>query len=170
MASPDLLLVVDDSEAEREIMALTLGAAFPDAKIRLAAHTLLAAQMCKTQGFDCVLTDYNMPDMDGVTVASELRAEAAYLPIVLMTSVGDEMLAAEALRRGISDYIPKSRITTESIRRRARDLAGGGGHDGRRHRWRPRPADRAPALTCASATSSRPPSCSAPPRRRCWPP
>jgi light-regulated signal transduction histidine kinase (bacteriophytochrome) len=117
MASPDLLLVVDDSEAEREIMALTLGAAFPDAKIRLAAHPLLAAQMCKTQGFDCVLTDYNMPDMDGVTLASELRAEAAYLPIVLMTSVGDEMLAAEALRRGISDYIPKSRITTESIRR-----------------------------------------------------
>jgi light-regulated signal transduction histidine kinase (bacteriophytochrome) len=34
-----------------------------------------------------------------------------------MTSVGDEMLAAEALRGGLSDYIPKSRITTDSIQR-----------------------------------------------------
>jgi light-regulated signal transduction histidine kinase (bacteriophytochrome) len=58
-----------------------------------------------------------MPDMDGVTLAGELRADYAYLPIVLMTSVGDEMLAAEALRSGASDYIPKSRVTVESIRR-----------------------------------------------------
>jgi signal transduction histidine kinase len=116
-ASPRSLLVVDDSEAEREIMALTLGAAFPTAEIRSAAHPLVATRMCAEQGFDCVLTDYNMPDMDGVTLAGELRAASAYLPIILMTSVGDEMLAAKALRSGISDYLPKSRITAESIRR-----------------------------------------------------
>ena len=53
-----------------------------------------------------------MPQMDGVMLAAELKAISTYLPIILMTSVGDEMLAAEALRGGISDYIPKSRITT----------------------------------------------------------
>jgi light-regulated signal transduction histidine kinase (bacteriophytochrome) len=58
-----------------------------------------------------------MPDMDGLTLAGELRAAFAYMPIVLMTSVGDEMLAAEALRNGASDYLPKSRITAQSIRR-----------------------------------------------------
>jgi light-regulated signal transduction histidine kinase (bacteriophytochrome) len=58
-----------------------------------------------------------MPDMDGLTLARELRAADPYLPIVLMTNVGDEMLAAEALRSGASDYIPKSRVTTESIQR-----------------------------------------------------
>ena len=76
--------------------------------------------MCAEQDFDCVILDYNMPDMDGHNLASELRRRPAYLPIVLMTSVGDEMLAAEALRSGISDYIPKSRITAESIRRTSR--------------------------------------------------
>ena len=116
-ASPRLLLVVDDSEAEREIMALTVGAAFPGAEVRSADHPLLARRMCAEQDFDCVLTDYNMPQMDGVMLAGALREGAAYLPIVLMTSVGDEMLAAEALHSGISDYIPKSRITVESIRR-----------------------------------------------------
>jgi signal transduction histidine kinase len=117
IATPQSLLVVDDSEAEREIMLLTLGAAFPAAEMSSAAHPLIARQMCADRQFDCVLTDYNMPDMDGVALAGELIAASAYLPIVLMTSVGDEMLAAKALRSGISDYLPKSRITTESIRR-----------------------------------------------------
>jgi signal transduction histidine kinase len=117
MTSPQSLLVVDDNEAEREIMALTLAAVFPEADIRRAAHPHLAREMCDEQDFECVIVDYNMPDMDGMALAGELRAASAYLPIILMTSVGDEMLAAEALRSGISDYIPKSRITAESIRR-----------------------------------------------------
>ncbi|MDB5465173.1 MAG: Phytochrome, two-component sensor histidine kinase [Phenylobacterium sp.] len=115
--TPKSLLVVDDSKAEREIMLLTLGAAFPAAEVLTAAHPLMAKQMCADRRFDCVLTDYNMPDMDGVALAGELIAATAYLPIILMTSVGDEMLAAKALRSGISDYLPKSRITTESIHR-----------------------------------------------------
>lgn len=117
MPSPQSLLVVDDSEAERELMALTLGAAFPSADIQRAPHAAPAREMCRDHPFDCVLLDYNMPDIDGLMLADELRAGSAYLPIILMTNVGDEMLAAEALRRGVSDYIPKSRITAASIRR-----------------------------------------------------
>lgn len=117
MPQPQSLLVVDDIETEREIMALTLGAVFPNADIRRAAHPFLARQMCAERDFDCVLVDYDMPDMDGVRLSVELRAASAYLPIILVTSVGDEMLAAEALRSGVSDYLPKSRLTAESIRR-----------------------------------------------------
>lgn len=117
MPSPRSVLVVDDSDAEREIVALTIGAAFPDAEVSLAAHPAAAREMCAQDSYDCVILDYNMPQTDGVTLAAELKVQATYLPIILMTSVGDEMLAAEALRSGISDYIPKSRITADSIRR-----------------------------------------------------
>jgi signal transduction histidine kinase len=110
------LLFVDDSEAEREIMALTLDAAFPGAAIRPVSEPSTVRQICADQSFDCVLLDYNMPVMDGLTLARQLRAANAYLPIILVTSVGDEMLVAEALRSGVSDYITKSRITAESIR------------------------------------------------------
>lgn len=111
------LLVVDDSESDRELMVLTLTAAFPDAEIHAADHPHVALQMCAAQNFDCVLTDHNMPDMDGVALCSELRGAHPHLPIILMTSVGDEMLAVEAMRNGCSDYVPKSRVTSESIRR-----------------------------------------------------
>jgi signal transduction histidine kinase len=117
MAARQSLLIVDDSEAERRLMALTLCAAFPEADVLSAAHPALAKEMCATQAFDCVLMDYNMPDMDGLMLAHQLRAEHRYMATVLMTSFGDEMLAAEALRSGISDYIPKSRITQESLQR-----------------------------------------------------
>jgi signal transduction histidine kinase len=111
------LLVVDDSDAERDLMTLVLGAAFPDSEIRSANHARVAREMCAAQAFECVLTDYNMPDLDGVALGLELRASHPHLPIILTTSVGDEMLAVEALRSGVSDYIPKSRVTVESIRR-----------------------------------------------------
>jgi len=111
------LLVVDDSDAERELMALTLRAAFPDAEVRTADHPHVALRMCAEREFDCLLTDYNMPDMDGVALARELTGAHPFLPIILMTSVGDEMLAVEALRSGVTDYVPKSRITAESIQR-----------------------------------------------------
>jgi light-regulated signal transduction histidine kinase (bacteriophytochrome) len=117
MPSPKSMLVVDDSEAERQIVALTLGQAFPESGVRLASHPSMAKEMCEQDSFDCVILDYNMPQEDGVSLARSLRTTSTYLPIILMTSVGDEMLAAEALRSGISDYIPKSRITIESIRR-----------------------------------------------------
>ena len=117
MPRPESMLVVDDSEVERELMTLTLREAFPGADITTAEHPTVAKALCGEQAFDCVLLDYNMPETDGVTLASELRSISAYLPIVLTTSVGDEMLAAEALRSGVSDYIPKSRITAESLSR-----------------------------------------------------
>jgi signal transduction histidine kinase len=113
---PRNLLFVDDSEAEREIMAHTLRTAFPGAALRPISEPSKVHQICNDHNFDCVLLDYNMPEMDGLTLARQLRAANAYLPIILVTSVGDEMLVAEALRSGVSDYITKSRITTESLR------------------------------------------------------
>jgi hypothetical protein len=110
-------LTVDDSDTEREVLAAMLAATFPGAEVRCVAEPALVPQICADQNFDCVIVDYSMPEMDGLTLARNLRATNTFLPIILVTSVGDEMLAAEALHCGVSDYITKSRITPESIRR-----------------------------------------------------
>jgi hypothetical protein len=117
VTAPHALLVVDDNESDREIVALTLSAVFPKADILRVGDPREVKALCEQTDFDCVLLDYNMPEIDGVTLGRELRAASAYLPLVLMTNVGDEMLAAEALRSGLSDYLPKSRITADSMRR-----------------------------------------------------
>src|SRR5258705_11537275 len=48
---------------------------------------------------------------------STLGEKSPYLPLVMVTGVGDETLAADAVRSGVSDYIPKSRINPDSVRR-----------------------------------------------------
>jgi len=114
---PLSLLVVDDSEADRELASIALRAAFQDADVHQCADPLAAEQTCDAGDFDCVVLDYNMPRLDGLALASRLREKFAYLPIILMTSVGDEMLVAEALRGGVSDYLPKARISANAFRR-----------------------------------------------------
>jgi CheY-like chemotaxis protein len=111
------LLVVDDSAAQRLLMEITLGAAFPEAQVLTTGYPAQAKAMCEDTRFDCVLVDYNLPEMDGLTLARQLMEADDYLATVVMTGVGDEMLAAEALRSGVSDYVPKGDITAESIER-----------------------------------------------------
>lgn len=110
-------LILDDSASERQILAHVLGDAFPRADVRQAGDAGAAMELCGRMAFDCVLLDYNMPQVDGIAFAGQLRAVHKHLPLVLVTGVGDELLVAHAIRNGVSDYIPKSRVNVDSIQR-----------------------------------------------------
>lgn len=110
-------LVLDDDATERELISLTIKEACPQARITQASSPSEAEDVCVEHDFDCIIVDYNMPQMDGLSFAQKMRPRFPHTPVVLVTSVGDEMLAAQALRSGVSDYIPKSRINPESIHR-----------------------------------------------------
>lgn len=115
--SQPAFLILDDSASERLIIQHVLSDAFPDAAISQANDAETARGMFAAMTLDCILLDYSMPQMDGVAFAEELRRAYPHLPIVLVTGVGDEMLVSHAMRRGVTDYIPKSRINVESMRR-----------------------------------------------------
>ncbi len=110
-------LILDDSVSERRIIDHVLTDAFPHADISQAGDAEAARIICAEGQFDCILLDYHLPQMDGVSIAEELRGSQPNLPIVLVTGVGDEMLVSHAIRRGVTDYIPKSRVNVESMRR-----------------------------------------------------
>jgi signal transduction histidine kinase len=110
-------LVVDDDPAERSILIDTITFAFPGADVRQVGDPGKVLGFIAEFKFDCILMDYNMPQMDGLSLAQKLRAHSPYVPLVMVTGVGDETLAADAVRSGISEYIPKSRINPESVRR-----------------------------------------------------
>lgn len=117
LMSERAFLILDDSASERTIIQHVLSEAFPNAAIYQASDAETARGIIATLELDCILLDYSMPRMDGVSFAEELRPAHPHLPIVLVTGVGDEMLVSHALRRGVTDYIPKSRINVESMRR-----------------------------------------------------
>jgi len=56
---------------------------------------------------DVVVTDLEMPEMNGLELVDAVHSEFPKIPIVLATAVGSEAIAAEALRRGAASYVPK---------------------------------------------------------------
>ena len=56
---------------------------------------------------DLVLTDFSMPELDGLALLSHLHRQNPLLPVVLLTARGSERLAARAIKQGAFDYLPK---------------------------------------------------------------
>ncbi|WP_276299941.1 response regulator [Halorussus lipolyticus] len=57
--------------------------------------------------FDCVVSDYNMPDMNGLELLEAVREEYPSLPFILYTGKGSEEIASEAISAGVTDYLQK---------------------------------------------------------------
>jgi hypothetical protein len=56
---------------------------------------------------DCVVTDYRMPDRDGLWLLEQVREHDPELPVLLLTGRGSESIASEAISAGVTDYLPK---------------------------------------------------------------
>ena len=100
------ILVVDDSTTMRRIIANSLKAVgFED--IVEAGDGQQALETL--DGVDMLLTDWNMPNMDGLTLVKAVRANPATsgLPIIMVTSEGARDEVMEALAAGDNDYIVK---------------------------------------------------------------
>lgn len=62
---------------------------------------------------DIVVTDLQMPNLDGLGLVKEIRQTRPDLPVVLITSQGSEEIAIQALRAGATSYSPKSMLRTD---------------------------------------------------------
>lgn len=110
-------LIVDDDEGDRKQINRAIHQSMPPSNCTETATLVEALAACENSGFDCALIDYRLPGEDGLNAISALRQRYPFLPIVMSTGQGDEMVAIEAMKRGATDYIPKSKIDPESIRR-----------------------------------------------------
>ena len=105
MAMKIKVLLVEDDRALREALADTLvlaGHAFH--AVASAEEALLAVV---AEPFSLVVSDVNMPGMDGHQLLSRLRACQPQLPVLLMTAHGAVERAVDAMRQGAADYLVK---------------------------------------------------------------
>jgi len=80
------ILAVDDSAAMRQMVGITLGGA--GHHVQQAADGREALRIAERERFDLVITDVNMPNMDGITLVRELRARSPYryIPLLILTT------------------------------------------------------------------------------------
>lgn len=101
------ILAVDDSASMRQMVAFTLKAA--GHTVVEAADGKQALDIAKTQSFDAVLTDVNMPIMDGLTLTKELRALPTFkfTPILVLTTEAGMDKKQEGRAAGATGWLVK---------------------------------------------------------------
>ena len=63
--------------------------------------------------YDCIVSDYDMPEMDGLGFLTAVREEFSVLPFLLFTGKGSEEVASEAISAGVTDYLQKGGGTSQ---------------------------------------------------------
>lgn len=99
------ILVVEDDLNLREAVVDTLE--LKGFEVVAAAHGIEGLNKVRNQAFDLVLSDINMPGMDGLELLSQLKKDLPWLPVVLMTAYGDVGQAVKAMQQGANDYLMK---------------------------------------------------------------
>ncbi|MEW6497323.1 MAG: response regulator, partial [Cyanobacteriota bacterium] len=118
------ILLVEDDEVDRMAVGRALKASGTSAQITAAVDCKSAIATLHQQnfdGFDCVLLDYRLPDGDGLSLVQEVRGTGSKVPLVVLTGQGDEQTAVELMKAGASDYLPKSKLSSETLSRSVRN-------------------------------------------------
>ncbi len=109
-----LVLIVDDSPMDQALAAGLL-------KKHLGCETTTALdggeglQSIRDLKPDLIITDMQMPNLNGLEMVTRLREEGSQIPVVLMTAKGSEDLAVEALRIGASSYVSKRSLAKRLV-------------------------------------------------------
>jgi anti-anti-sigma factor len=107
------VLVVEDSLTQSTQIRLMLKSA--EFEVYVAENGREALKVLENHQPDVVLTDLQMPEMDGLELVQAIRDRYPHLPVVLMTQHGSEEIALDALRQGASSYLPKHQLQHHMI-------------------------------------------------------
>lgn len=125
------VLLVEDDRALREALADTLLLAGHDYRAVGSAEEALEA--VEQEAFSLVVSDVNMPGMDGHQLLGLLRVRQPQLPVLLMTAHGAVERAVDAMRQGAADYLVKPfepKALIELVARHALGVASAGEGEG----------------------------------------
>lgn len=100
-----VILVVEDDADLRAALCDTLSLAGYDAEV--ADNGATALDLLRRKSIDMVITDIQMPGMDGHTLLKQIKSQWSEMPVLLMTAYGSIQMAVEAMRDGAVDYLSK---------------------------------------------------------------
>ncbi|MEQ1945721.1 MAG: response regulator [Bryobacteraceae bacterium] len=112
------VLIVDDSAAIRKILhRVLMQAEVPLGKVHEANDGMEALEKLKGEKVGLILSDINMPNMDGIELLGKLKADAALksVPILMVTTEGSHARVMQALELGANGYVRKP-FTAEQIK------------------------------------------------------
>jgi PAS domain S-box-containing protein len=101
------VLHIDDHEDEYLLTKLQLERLAEDIELDWAETIGEALEKLRAGRYDCILSDFQLPERDGLELLDELRSRGDETPFIFLTGQGSEQVAASALRMGADDYFIK---------------------------------------------------------------
>ena len=98
------VLLIDDNVDKLKITKAFMERADPTLIVDTEASPRRAIASVKGKHYDVIVTDYHMPEMDGLTLTRRVR-ETEKVPIILYTGMGSEEVAEAAFKAGVNDYV-----------------------------------------------------------------
>ena len=119
LAKP-MILIVDDEKPTREGLCAALEDQY---EVWVAEDAKAAINLLEQEHFAVMLTDFRLPQEDGMRLITRAKSLAKPPICILMTAYGSEELAVEAMKHGADDYIAKGRLQIDELEMRiARSL------------------------------------------------
>jgi len=117
------ILVVEDSATMRSLLASTLEELDVPVKVTEAESGFEALRCLPREDFDLVVTDINMPDINGLELVSFIKSNEAYrsIPLIIVSTEGSERDRDKGLELGADAYMVKP-FEPETLRQVVRDL------------------------------------------------
>jgi two-component system response regulator AtoC len=109
------LLIVDDEKTTREGLRSALEDRYD---VYLAEDARVAMDLLEREHFDVLLTDFRLPNEDGMKLIARAKSLSKPPICILMTAYGSEEVAVEAMKRGADDYIAKGRMQIDELEMR----------------------------------------------------
>ena len=101
----DKILIVDDEESVRMILQqIIIKRGF---EAETASDGNEALEKLKISSFGIVISDINMPNMDGVTLFKNIKKDYPKTPVIFITAFGRDKIIVEAMKIGLADFIEK---------------------------------------------------------------
>jgi two-component system chemotaxis response regulator CheY len=124
------ILIVEDSATMRSLLASALEDLDVPVKITEASSGFEALRCLPREQYDLVVTDINMPDINGLELVSFLKNNDAYrgIPLVIVSTEGSERDRDKGIGLGADAYLVKP-FEPEALREVARELLAGPGRE-----------------------------------------
>ena len=117
-----MLLIVDDEKPTREGLRAALEDRYD---VYVAEDAAAATRLLEQEHFDVMLTDFRLPNEDGMKLIGRARSLSHPPVCILMTAYGSEDVAVQAMKAGADDYIAKGRLQIDELEMRiARAIKG----------------------------------------------
>lgn len=108
------ILIVDDCVVDQKLVSGILRRQ-PDLQLQYACDGHQALESLEKTSPDLVITDMQMPNLDGLCLVKKISERWPMLPVVLITGQGSEDIAVEALRAGAASYSPKRHLERDLV-------------------------------------------------------